>query len=120
MILVDTNTWVHHLRSGDSRLVALLHQNRVVTSDVVIGELLLGAGLPASFLRLLDALPRVASPTAAQTRDFIDRHRRAFRGSGVGWADAQIILAAVSAGALMHSSDGAVRSVWRKLGFGLA
>ena len=86
MILVDTNAWIEHLRKGDARLARFLLQQRVRTCDVVIGELLLGSGLPASFARDLRALPRVPSPNAAETRAFVERHGRSFAGAGVGWA----------------------------------
>lgn len=119
MILVDTNAWVSHLRAADRALQALLEQNRVVTCDVVIGELLLGTGIRNDVHQALMQLPMVPCPTAVETRAFVERHHRVFRGSGVGWADAQIILAASSTGALVHSSDRAVRRVWRALGFRL-
>lgn len=119
MILVDTNAWVDHLRKADPRLVVLLGENRVVTCDVVMGELLLGAGIPATLNRLLAQLPVVPSPTAAETRGFVERRGRSFRASGVGWADAQIILAAFASGARVYSSDRSVRAVWRSLGLRL-
>jgi predicted nucleic acid-binding protein len=115
VILVDTNAWIHHLRKADARLVGFLTEQRVRTCDVVIGELLLGSGMPANFARDLRLLPRLPSPGAPETRTFIERHGRAFAGSGVGWADAQIVLAAVNAGARLHSSDGAVRKLCRSL-----
>ena len=120
MILVDTNAWVNHLRKKDARLARFLIEQRVRTCDVVIGELLLGTGLPKGFASDLIALPRLPSPTALDTRSFVERHRTAFAGSGVGWADAQIILAASKAGARIHTSDGAVRRVSRALGVALA
>lgn len=116
MILVDTNAWVDHLRAADQRLVTFLSEQRVRTCDVVIGELLLGSGLPKRFAEYLSALPRLPSPTPGETRLFIERHRRAFAGSGVGWADAQIVLAAARAGARLHTSDVAVRRVGRAVG----
>ena len=120
MILVDTNAWVDHLRKSDSRLVAFLAAQRVRTCDVVIGELLLGSGLPKTFARDLSALPRLPSPTAQETRAFVERHRRAFAGSGVGWADAQIALSAVKSGARLHTSDRYVRRVCTALSIPLA
>jgi predicted nucleic acid-binding protein len=120
LILVDTNAWVHHLRRKDVRLVQFLLQQRVHTCDVVIGELLLGSGLPKSFAHDLLALPRLPSPNATDTRAFIERHRRAFGGSGVGWADAQIVLAAVKSGARVHTSDRGVRKVCRAIDLILA
>jgi predicted nucleic acid-binding protein len=120
MILVDTNAWVNHLRKSDPRLVLFLSQQRVRTCDVVVGELLLGSGLPKTFASDLAALPRLPSPSASETRAFIDRHRRALAGAGVGWADVQIIVAAVAAGARIHSSDRYVRRVCTVLGIALA
>ena len=120
MILADTSGWILHVRKGDSRLASLLEQNRVATCDVVLGELMLGSGLPAPLVRDLSLLPRLPSPSAGETRGYIERHHRTFRASGVGWADTQIIIAAVNAGALLYSSDRAVRTVWRRLGHRLA
>ena len=120
MILVDTNAWIRHLRVSDADLVRFLQQQRVHTSEVVIGELQLGSGLPKNFARNILALPRLPSPGAAETRAFIERHLPAFAGSGLGWADAQIVLAAAKAGARLHSSDRAVRKTCRALGVPLA
>lgn len=120
MILVDTNAWIHHFKKADARLIAFLKEHRVRTCDVVIGELQLGSGLPQGAGRDLLALPRLPSPAAAETREFIERHGRTFAGSGVGWADAQVILAALKAGARLHSRDSAVLRVCRALGVALA
>lgn len=111
---------MHHLRRGDARLVQYLGENRVVTCDVVIGELELGAGIPAQVADDLSLLPVLPGPGTAETRAFVERHRRSFRGAGVGWADAQIILAAQSAGARLYTSDRAAAVVWRRLGHRLA
>ena len=120
MILVDTNAWVAHIRRADRRLVGLLEQNRVFTCDVVLGELALGAGIPPALRRDLALLPAIGCPTVAQTKAFVERHRTLFAASGVGWADAEIIVTASEAGALLYSGDEAVRTVWRKLGYRLA
>jgi len=120
VILADTNAWVAHVRRSDDRLVRLLLEARIVTCAVVVGELLLGSGLPPALTDSLSRLPAVPSPSAAETVDYISRHRKTFGASGVGWADAQIIVAAAKAGALVYSSDRAVRSVWKRLGFRLA
>jgi predicted nucleic acid-binding protein len=120
VILVDTNAWVHHLRRRDLRLVLFLSQQRVRTCDVVVGELQLGTGLPKSFAADLAALPHLPSPGAEETRRFIERHRTTFAGSGVGWADAQILVTAVKAGARLHTSDRYVRKVCAAIGVALA
>ena len=120
MILVDTNTWVNHLRKRDPRLVLFLSQQRVRTCDVVVGELLLGSGLPKTFAVDLAALPHLPSPSPSETRAFINRHRSALSGAGVGWADVQIMVAAAAAGARIHTSDRYVRRVCRALGVSIA
>jgi len=120
VILVDTNAWVSHLRAADGRLVQFLLEGRVRTCDVVIGELLLGSGLPRGFARDLMALSRVPTPAPIATRAFIERHHRSFAGSGVGWADAQIVHAATHSGMRVHTSDRAVRRVCNSLGTPMA
>ena len=115
MILVDTSAWIQHLKKSDGELVTLLGEQRVRTCDAVLGELLLGSGMPAGFARDLRALPRLASPSAVETRTFIERHARSFAGAGVGWADAQIVLTAAKAGVRLHSRDRAVRRLCRAL-----
>lgn len=120
MILVDTNAWIRHLRSGDSALVRFLERQQVHSSDVVIGELLLGSGLPRRFAADLLALPRLPTPGAHETRAFIEHHRKVVAGAGIGWADTQIIITAMKAGARLHTSDGGVRHVSRALGVALA
>jgi predicted nucleic acid-binding protein len=117
VVLVDTSTWIRHFRSGDPKLVGLLLDERVVSCDVVLGELLLGSGWPADADPLLRRLPSLPSPSASETRSYVERHRSSFRGAGIGWADAQVVVAAVKAGALLYSSDDALRRVWRALGF---
>ena len=87
---------------------------------MVVGELLLGSGLPPRFAADLLALPRVPSPTSLETRTFIEHHAKSLRGSGIGWADAQIILAAHKSGARIHTSDDGVRRVCGATGVALA
>jgi predicted nucleic acid-binding protein len=120
VILVDTNAWVQHLRKADEVLVAFLRQQRVRTCDVVIGDLALGSGLPKTFARDLAALPKLPSPTAHETRLFIERHSRNYAGAGVGWADAQMILSAAKAGARLYTSDLSVRRVCAAIDVALA
>jgi predicted nucleic acid-binding protein len=120
VILVDTNAWIDHLRKPDLRLMEFLRAQRVRTCDVVIGELLLGSGLPKGFKDDLNALPRLPSPTAGETRLFIARHSKTFAGAGVGWADAQILNSAAKSGASIHTSDRHVRRISKKVGVLLA
>jgi predicted nucleic acid-binding protein len=84
VILVDANAWVAHARRADLGLVRLLVENRVVACDVVTGELMLGSGLPKTLTGDLARLPTIPSPTAGETRRFVERHFRIFAASGVG------------------------------------
>lgn len=121
MILVDTNTWVFFLNGRrPTRLAEFLRSQRVRTCDVVIGELSLGAGLPPEFRTHLASLARLPTPTPAETLAFIQRHTQLVCGSGVGWADMQVIHTAEQAGALLYTEDEAMRSLWLALGFRLA
>ena len=120
MVLVDTNAWIGHLRARDPRLVRLLSDQRVHTTDVIIGELLLGSGLPPLFARSLQALPRLTSPSGSETHEFVVRHARVLAGAGVGWADVQILISALKHGARLYTSDAAARRVARSVGAALA
>lgn len=115
MILVDTNAWIDHLRKQNLQLVQYLVEGRVRTCDVVIGELLLGTGLPRDFITDLSQLPRLPSPSAPETTSYVQLFARSFSGSGVGWADAQILLTASKAGARIYTADRAVKRLCKKL-----
>jgi len=97
-----------------------LSQQRVRTCDVVVGELLLGSGLPKSFANDLARPSLICPPSATDTRAFINLHGSTFAGAGVGWADVQILVAAAAAGARIHTSDRYVRRVCAALGVALA
>jgi predicted nucleic acid-binding protein len=116
VILVDTSAWIAHLRRSDATLVRFLTEKRVRTCDVVIGELELGAGVPSDVARDLAALPRVPSPSAAETRAFISRHTRSLTASGVGWADVQIVVSATKAGARLYTRDRAIGAICKSVG----
>ncbi len=94
-----------------------LRNLQVVTCDVVLGELSLGSGVSVEANEALQDLPRIPTPSAVETQTFIRRHADSFRAAGVGWADAKIIAAAATAGALLYSADKPQRAVWRELGF---
>ena len=97
----------------------MLRDYRVVTCDVVLGELALGAGLAAKVEDDLSLLPALPCPSAAETRAALRRHR-AFRAAGIGWADLQILVSAMESGALLYSADRPQCAAWRALGFRLA
>lgn len=115
MILPDASTWVAHLKRRDDRLVRHLAENRVVTCDVVMGALLLVRGIPLELLRHLALLPRIPSPGAAETGTFIERHRETLRKARADWAQAQVLLAAIAAGATLLTSETELAVAWKHL-----
>lgn len=93
MTLIDASVWVDHLRRGNSRLVALLEDNRVSTHPFVIGELACGSMRNRDeFLGLLRALPEVGMAEHHEVMDFVETHRLFSR--GIGWVDAHLLTAA--------------------------
>jgi len=67
VILVDTSIWVDHLRAGDPKLAALLHDGQVLTHPWVIGELALGQlSRRGEILGLLRNLPQAKAATDAE------------------------------------------------------
>jgi hypothetical protein len=98
----------------------MLRELRVVTCDVVRGELALGTGLPRELAEHLARLPRLVTPSTREVIDFIERHDRSLRTVGVGWADVAIMTSAIQAGARLYSHDRPQRTAWRRLGFRLA
>lgn len=120
MILADTNAWVNHLRTADDRLIRYLGANRVVTCEVIVGELRLGAGVPRELHTAMSLLPRLGVPSASDTLAFIDRHLRTLARSGLGWADVQVVVTAAMHGARLYSHDLAMARAWRALGHRLA
>jgi hypothetical protein len=102
---------------GESPAGALADRGGVFTCDVVIGELSQGSGIPVPVEASLRSLPRLVSPTSAETLDFITKHRKRLIATGIAWADAQVLLCAASSGTRLASADKPMQSAWRKLGF---
>lgn len=115
MILVDTSVWVEHLRHGESRLVALLEEMRVLTHPFVIGELALGQLEQRSeILDLLGNLPSADAATQTEVLTLIDQ--RELTGSGIGWVDAHLLAAALLADASLWTLDRKLATVAKRLG----
>ena len=94
MILVDTSVWIHHFRSGNTRLRELLQGGEVATHPMVLGELACGNLVKrAETLRLLGHLPRVPQAPDHLVLQSIES-RRIF-GKGVGWIDAHLLTASL-------------------------
>lgn len=92
MILVDTSIWIDHLRTGDPRLVELLHDGRVVAHPWVIGELALGhLSGRGEVLGLLRNLPQATVATDEEVLSLIERQE--LFGLGIGYVDAHLLAA---------------------------
>jgi predicted nucleic acid-binding protein len=93
MTLVDTSAWVHHLRSGNPKLVSLLERDEVLTHPFVIGELACGQiRNRREVLDLLAALPVAVIASHEDVLAFVDTHR--LHGRGIGWIDAHLLASA--------------------------
>ena len=92
MILVDTSVWIHHLRTGDPQLTALLKEDQVLAHPWVIGELALGQLSGRSeILGLLSNLPRATIATEAEVMTLVET--RHLFGLGIGYVDAHLLAA---------------------------
>ncbi len=90
MILVDTSVWIDHFRTGDTLLIRLLEEGRVLSHPFICGELALGdLRQRAMILEALDALPAIAVAEHAEVMHVIANSGLA--ASGIGYVDAHLI-----------------------------
>ncbi len=116
MILVDTSIWVDHLRVGDPKLAALLHDGEVLTHPWVIGELALGQlSRRSEILGLLRNLPQAKAATEAEVLDLIENQQ--LFGLGIGYVDAHLLAATMlTTGAALWTRDKRLAAVAVHLG----
>lgn len=104
MILADTSLWVQHFRRGVPDFAAALAQHQISMHPVVLGELATGnLRNRAATLADLRRLARVAVGTAEESLAFIETH--SLHGSGLGWNDVQLLVAARLSGQPLWSLD---------------
>ena len=114
MILVDTSVWVEHLRRGSIELIRLLETGEVLCHPFVIGELACGRlAQRGEILSLLRNLPQAPVALHHEVLAFVEA--RNLFGSGIGWIDAHLLVAAalgrVSLWTLGRRLSDAVRSL---------
>ena len=110
MVIVDTSTWVSHLRRGSRHLEELLLDARVVCHPFVVGELACGnLRNRDEFLSLLQSLPMAPTVALDELLYFIARH--SLMGTGVGFVDANLLASAHLSGIPLWTFDKRLRSV---------
>ena len=117
MILVDTSVWIDHFRGrAGAELALLLEAGDVLVHPWVVGELALGALGPrrAAILSDIGLLPAAPVLTEADTLRLVAAHR--LWGAGIGWVDAQLLGAALLAGAGLWTHDRALARAAARLG----
>ena len=116
-VLIDTSVWLGFLRGEESGRVASdwITNGQALVHPYVVGELLLG-GLSAENEALMHSLDWCEPAAAGELHDFIRRFRLA--GTGVGWVDAALLLAAQTAGAWLATYDTTLARCARQLDIG--
>ena len=90
MVLVDTSIWIDHLRSGNSKLTALLNDGEAVIHPFIIGELACGnLKNRKEIISLLHALPHVDKADDDEVLFFIEKHK--LMGLGIGLVDLHLL-----------------------------
>ena len=115
MVLVDTSVWVAHFRAGDTRLISLLEEGKVVCHPFIIGELACGnLANRKEILGLLQALPQAIIADHEEVMRFVELHR--LMGIGLGYVDVHLLASARLSLAPLWTLDVKLRDAAEKLG----
>jgi predicted nucleic acid-binding protein len=97
MVLVDTSVWVRFLAGREplsKQLDQLLSTDRVLSHDLVHGELLVGdRGGRSSFLAAYAVIPRAQAVSHEDVVALVTA--RKLHGRGIGWVDAHLLASAL-------------------------
>jgi predicted nucleic acid-binding protein len=114
-LLVDTSSWINHLRRRDASLSELLEDGLIWTHPFVIGELACGnLAKRAEVLGLLGALPLVPLADHEEVLAFVESRR--LMGRGLGWIDVHLLASAALASLPLCTSDKRLWAVAHELG----
>ena len=115
MILVDTSTWIDHLRKNHQHLQFLLLEGEVVCHSLVIGELVC-ANLKnrKEIISLLQSLPMAPQIEFDEYLYFIEKHK--LYGKGIGFIDLHLLASAKLAQTKLWSLDKKLNSAAIELG----
>ena len=116
-VLIDTSVWLGFLRGEESGRVASdwITNGQALVHPYVVGELLLG-GLSAENEALMHSLDWCEPAAVGELHDFIRRFRLA--GTGIGWVDAALLLAAQAVAASLATYDTTLARCARQLDIG--
>ncbi|WP_343605723.1 PIN domain-containing protein [Roseateles sp.] len=92
-IVVDSSVWVEHFRRRNPKLLALINENRVLTHELLIGELRCGSppSPRSTSLRLLADLFQIESVDIDEVLAVVEA--RKMYGSGCGLVDMAVLVA---------------------------
>jgi predicted nucleic acid-binding protein len=92
-IVVDASIWIDHFRRSNEKLLTLLNDHRVLTHELLVGELLCGS-VPAprsSTLALLSNLLQIEPVEFDEVLEIVETGR--IYGSGCGLIDIAVLIA---------------------------
>ena len=117
MVLADTSVWVNHLRKGNSRLSALLHETGVVCHPCIVGELACGnIKNRKEVLELIQSLPIIPVITQDEFLHFVDSHK--LMGLGLGFVDVHLLASSRLAGIPIWTGDKSLQNAADQLKLG--
>ncbi len=119
MVLVDTSIWIRFLAGREphaSALDQLLASDRVLSHDLVEGELLIGdtGRTRARLLAAYSEIHRARTVPHAEVAQFVEA--RKLQGRGIGWIDAHILASAVVERCTLWTADAGLAGLAAALG----
>ena len=105
MVLIDSSIWVDFFRKGDSSIKSSLlrEKSRVVTHEMIIGEMMLSNRTDDSFLEELLLISRLPSVSFEEYWRFVKEKRIA--GKGIGYVDTNLLASSIKNGARIWTLD---------------
>ena len=118
MVLVDTSVWIRSLGGREpyiGEVDSLLERDKVVTHDLVYGELLVGdPGGRKAALAIYGKLHRV--PTVAHEEVVFLTLARKLHGRGLSWIDVHLLASALAGRHELYTADEALAGAAAELG----
>jgi len=120
VVLVDTSVWIRFLAGREphaSALDRLLATDRVMSHDLVHGELLIGdTGTRRALLGAYGRIERACTVPHAEVAEFVQVRR--LRGRGIGWIDAHLLASAMVERCTLWTADTSLANLAVELGVG--